>query len=116
MNNTEKKLDALIDALGFDVEEIGGLNCHDYAQHLMDVGGVIPVNASDYRTTEYKFTKRDEPVVNPLAGIFGKCSHVNPSTLLKRELLVILEKAGKKPKRDTIAIIEHAIDKAFKNE
>jgi hypothetical protein len=58
----------------------------------------------------------DEHSVNLLAGIFGKCSHVNPSTLLKRELLVILEKAGKKPKKDTIAIIEHAIDKAFKNE
>jgi hypothetical protein len=41
---------------------------------------------------------------------------ISPSTILKRELLAILERAGKKPKKDTIAIIEHAIDKAFKNE
>jgi hypothetical protein len=45
MNNTEKKLDALIDALGFDVEE---------------------TMTGDHRTfgcwIDFKFTKRDEPV------------------------------------------------------
>ena len=116
MNNTEKKLDALIDALGFDVEEIGGLDCFAYAQHLMDVGGVIPVNARDYRTIECKLIKRDEPAINLLAGIFGKCSHVNPSTLLKLQIIGILKRANKQPKKDAITLINAAIDEAFKNE
>jgi hypothetical protein len=140
MNNTEKKLDALIDALGFDVEEIGKLDCLGYAQHLMNVGGVIPVNSNDYRTTEFKFTKRDE-LVNHEWTVDANTSYafddeltvnlaateafknvpctvrttIVSSTILKRELLKILETAGKKPKKETIAMIEHAIDKAFKS-
>jgi hypothetical protein len=146
MNNTEKKLDALIDALGFDVEE---------------------TMTGDHRTfgcwIDFKFTKRDEPVeenktitvphalnmlskrdrdivdnVRMAMGSLGESVDDEPtvnlaateafknvpctarttiasSTILKRELLKILETAGKKPKKGTITIIEHAIDKAFKS-
>ena len=42
MNNTEKKLDALIDALGFDVERI-----------------VVSESLYRYDVIDYKLTKRD---------------------------------------------------------
>ena len=59
MNNIEKKLDALIDALGFDVEVVGSkakmnkydLNSASYHNPL----GIIRVSDS---TIEYKLTKR----------------------------------------------------------
>jgi hypothetical protein len=185
MNNTEKKLDALIDALGFNVNEIKVVDKIAYAQRLMNVGGFTPVNVNDYKTTEFKFTKRGEPVdenktitvphaLNMLSkrdrdivdnfrmemGSLGEpvvdetkenvnippldtntsyafdgeltvnlaateafknmaCAartSIPPSTTLKRELLEILKRAGKQPKKDTMTVIEHAIDKAFKNE
>jgi hypothetical protein len=58
MNNTEKKLDALIDALGFDVEE----------KHVFDNEAYTSANRrfnaikENYIQPEFKFTKRDEPV------------------------------------------------------
>jgi hypothetical protein len=135
MNNTEKKLDALIDALGFDVEE-------------NDVF-LVRTDGTDkqHLRTDIKLTERDKPVaddepvnhewtVDTNTGCaFDDELTINlaeteafknfactarttivSSTILKRELLKILETAGKKPKKGTIAIIEHAIDKAFKNE
>tara|TARA_R110000851_G_scaffold106661_1_gene226103 strand:+ start:423 stop:767 length:345 start_codon:yes stop_codon:yes gene_type:complete len=62
MNNTEKKLDALIDALGFDVEEVSKV----YINGVMYCGNesLIPVSTIDniVHTIDYKLTKRDEPV------------------------------------------------------
>jgi hypothetical protein len=147
MNNTEKKLDALIDALGFDVEE----------KHVFDNEAYTSANRrfdaskENYIQPEFKFTKRDktvddEPVNHEWTVDTNTChafdddpvdgelkldlwlteafknvpytarTTIVSSTILKRELLKILETAGKKPKKETIAIIEYTIDKAFKNE
>jgi hypothetical protein len=65
MNNTEKKLDALIDALGFDVEEIRTRDNEAYNHDLRAYGGMLgmmPANGRDYITTEFKLTKRDKTV------------------------------------------------------
>jgi hypothetical protein len=116
MNNTEKKLDALIDALGFDVEQVSKV----YINGVMYCGNesLIPVSTIDniVHTIDYKFTKRDEPTINPLAEIFGKHSYVNPSTLLKLQIIGVLKRANKQPKKDAITLINAAIDEAFKNE
>lgn len=65
MNNTEKKLDALIDALGFDVEQIRTRNNETYNHDLKvyrGMLGMMPANGRDYIRTEFKLTKRDKPV------------------------------------------------------
>ena len=58
MNNTEKKLDALIDALGFDVEcdldNQAYVEANNFQQAM--AGNCAHVNMSDYYT--YKLTKR----------------------------------------------------------
>jgi hypothetical protein len=62
MNNIEKKLDALIDALGFDVEEL---------QVEVPILRMSTDEKSTAYTTNYKLTKR-EPVKQPLdADSFG---------------------------------------------
>jgi hypothetical protein len=103
MNNTDKKLDALIDALGFDVEQVN-VNPRRHDRYPSE-----PIY-------DYKLTRRDEPTINTLAEIFGKHSHVNPSTLLKLQIIGILKRANKQPKKDAITLINAAIDEAFKNE
>jgi hypothetical protein len=155
MNNTEKKLDALIDALGFDVEETKTFDSDEVIKwsdrwDLLEKLGVsfVPPDRPT-PAVKYKFTKRDAPVNHEwtvdtntchafdddpvddelkldlwLTEAFKNVPYTAPytarttivsSTILKRELLKILETAGKKPKKETIAIIEHAIDKAFKS-
>jgi hypothetical protein len=61
MNNTEKKLDALINALGFDVEESHVLDVDNYKVARLVSFGMFEVN-KDYIHPEFKFTKRDEPL------------------------------------------------------
>ena len=73
-------------------------------------------NKEDHIHPKFKFIKRDESTINPLAEIFGKHSHVNPSTLLKLQIIGILKRANKQPKKDAITLINAAIDEAFKNE
>jgi hypothetical protein len=114
MNNTEKKLDALIDALGFDVEGKYVVDEDNYEAARLASFGMFKVNKVDYIHPEFKFTKRDKPVENLLAGIFARITPVEPSTALKHELLTILKKAGKCPKKDTITLMNHEIDLAFK--
>jgi hypothetical protein len=121
MNNTEKKLDALIDALGFDVEEVVTTVHPPFS--IMKAAFTDRYNQQGpVHTVNYKLAKRDELTVNLAATKAFKnmgCTvptTIVSSTILKRELLKILETAGKKPKKETIAIIENAIDKAFKNE
>jgi hypothetical protein len=64
MNNTEKKLDALIDALGFDVEVIETITLSGKPLEKPDMtpGAFLPVEASDLRdiirVIDYKLTKR----------------------------------------------------------
>jgi hypothetical protein len=135
MNNTEKKLDALIDALGFDVEESavfavrpdGSDKMHirtdiKLTERDVPVANDEPVNHEWTVDTNTGCSFDDELTVNLAATEAFKnvpCTArttIVSSTILKRELLKILETAGKKPKKGTIAIIEHAIDKAFKNE
>jgi hypothetical protein len=64
MNNNEKKLDALIDALGFDVEESHVLDSDAYRRQCIAYSGSIHLmaNKEDHIHPEFKFTKRDEPV------------------------------------------------------
>jgi hypothetical protein len=72
MNNTEKKLDALIDALGFDVEQIRTRDNETYNHDLKAYGGMLgmmPANGRDYIRTEFKLTKRDKPVDNTPVGL-----------------------------------------------
>jgi hypothetical protein len=57
MNNTEKKLDALIDALGFDVEKVVTTV---HPPHFTD----MYIEQGPVHTVNYKFTKRDAPVVD----------------------------------------------------
>ncbi len=128
MNNTEKKLDALIDALGFDVDSepcefnnILIIEWYNQWQAIEKAGVRFMPPDKPTLKVKYKFTKRDELVedehpVNLLAEIFGKHSHVNPSTLLKLQIIGILKRANKQPKKDAIMLINHAIDEAFKNE
>ena len=62
MNNIEKKLDALIDALGFDVEKITDFNVADYERvhkgYIYCRMGFPPPQKSTYTNVEYKLTKR----------------------------------------------------------
>jgi hypothetical protein len=68
MNNTEKKLDALIDALGLDVEETKTFDSDDVIKWSnrwktlegLGVSFVPPDRPTP--TVKYKFTKRDAPV------------------------------------------------------
>jgi hypothetical protein len=158
MNNTEKKLDALIDALGFDVEEVNEQSiptgqiivAHDYKLTKRDEPaddepqenanrppiGLTPQYIHDASREEeiisaiIRYLKTGKPIPPDwtaelrrlqVAGLFEASKNVPctvpttivSSTILKRELLKILETAGRKPKKETIAIIEHAIDKAF---
>jgi hypothetical protein len=165
MNNTEKKLDALIDALGFDVEKVttNRSEVEQFKIRKRDIidrclVGYTPIGSRPKPKYHYKLTKRDEPVEenktitvpralnmlskrdrdivdnvrmemgslgepvvdepqeNLLAGIFARITPVDPSTALKHMLLTILKKAGKGPKKDTITLMNHEIDLAFKNE
>lgn len=66
MNNLEKKLDALIDALGFDVEEIETQQ-KMYSRDDIDDKGQPKENAMPthiFVNAEYKLTKK--PCENPL--------------------------------------------------
>ena len=64
MNNIEKKLDALIDALGFDVEElrtpVGDTEVSDWNNKWRNANtsNIPPRPAS---SIDYKLTKRDNP-------------------------------------------------------
>jgi hypothetical protein len=61
MNNTEKKLDALIDALGFDVEEVVTTVHPPFS--IMKACFTDRYNQQGpVHTVNYKLTKRDEPV------------------------------------------------------
>tara|TARA_R110000851_G_scaffold191384_2_gene342006 strand:- start:672 stop:1067 length:396 start_codon:yes stop_codon:yes gene_type:complete len=64
MNNTEKKLDALINALGFDVEEKHVLDGVAYWDQCRAYSGLLHLKANkeDHIHPEFKFTKRDAPV------------------------------------------------------
>ena len=60
MNNIEKKLDALIDALGFDVEVVGSkakMNKYDLNSAL-DANNPLGIIRVSDSTIEYKLTKR----------------------------------------------------------
>ena len=58
MNNTKKKLDALIDALGFDVKEVVNDDL------LAFFGGEIPASLANQVScvTHYELTKRPDPL------------------------------------------------------
>jgi hypothetical protein len=63
MNNTEKKLDALIDALGFDVEKKHVFDADAYQRQCCVYAlTCLKANKEDHIQPEFKFTKRDEPV------------------------------------------------------
>ena len=84
MNNTEKKLDALIDALGFDVGEDEAFHQIQYAHALMSNGNA---KKEDYIFTNYKFTKRDKGMVDAAArdiarGIDPRSSRSNLQSLM----------------------------------
>ena len=57
MNNTEKKLDALIDALGFDVKA---------STVSRELHNPYDSNVEVITSTDYKLTKRDERFINIL--------------------------------------------------
>ena len=67
MSNTEKKLDALIDALGFDVEEVRlkikpeHLPLNGFGDHLYDTSGTVNGYYLSTHVVDYKLTKRIEP-------------------------------------------------------
>ncbi len=67
MNNTEKKLDALIDALGFDVEKVttNRSEVEQFKIRKRDIidrclVGYTPIGSRPKPKYHYKFTKRDE--------------------------------------------------------
>ena len=69
MNNCEKKLDALIDALGFDVERVttNRDEVEDYKAHRDCVigscqVGMIPIGNRPKPKYDYKLTKRANPL------------------------------------------------------
>tara|TARA_R110000823_G_scaffold311904_1_gene438156 strand:- start:37 stop:414 length:378 start_codon:yes stop_codon:yes gene_type:complete len=66
MNNTEKKLDALIDALGFDVERLTTNRnaVEEYKKRKTDIinlglVGDVPIGNRPKPEYDYKITKRD---------------------------------------------------------
>ena len=64
MNNYEKKLDALIDALGFDVERLLDIK-HIYRREDLQPNGEPKENAMPNCTIDnstYKLTKRKDPL------------------------------------------------------
>ena len=111
MNNIEKKLDALIGALGFDVEEVMG---------DVFVGCYSGRDIHNKQVINYRLTKRGEPV-NHVGSLIDmslriapdKPTSIKPCTKLKSEILWLLGKAGKQPKKETITLINHQIDLAF---
>ena len=121
MSDTDKKLDALIDALGFDVEEKHVLDVDSYQrQRCVYALTCLKANKEDHIHPEFKFTKRGEPV-NHVGSLIDmslriapdKPTSIKPCTKLKSEILWLLGKAGKQPKKETITIINHQIDLAF---
>ena len=62
MNNTEKKIDALINALGFDVECVS--KTYINGQLYRGDGSVIPISPMDsvFCDVDYRLTKRDLPI------------------------------------------------------
>ena len=60
MNNIEKKLDALIDALGFDVEEV--------LEQAIPSGQIII--AHDYKLTKRKYNEK--PTIHKIVRIYEK--------------------------------------------
>ena len=134
----EKKLDALIDALGFDAEETRTRNNEAYYHDLKAYGGLLgmmPANGRNYITTEFKLSERDNPKEDANSGytatevlalqakrhaeLIEKMNTSEPipkgesTAALKHKLLTILKKAGKEPKKATIALMSHEIDSAF---
>jgi hypothetical protein len=84
MNNTEKKLDALIDALGFDFEEKHVFDADAYQRQCCVYAlTCLKANKGDHIHPEFKFTKRhkavdDEPQENanrPPLGLTPKSIH-----------------------------------------
>ena len=61
MSNTEKKLDALIDALGFDVEEVAAF---DHFRYSFESISNPKAKKGDFIFPHYKFTKRYRPAIN----------------------------------------------------
>jgi hypothetical protein len=65
MNNTEKKLVALINALGFDVEEKHVFDADAYQRQCCVYSlTCLKAKKEDHIHPEFKFTKRDVPVVD----------------------------------------------------
>ena len=73
MSNTEKKLDALIDALGFDVEVIRTPVSDMEVSNWNNQWRAYPLHARPGCTFDYKLTKRDKTKEKP-KGI--KCYRV----------------------------------------
>ena len=80
MSNTEKKLDALIDALGFDVERLTTNRnaVEEYKKRTTDIinfglVGDVPIGNRPKPEYDYKLTKRDKTKEKP-KGI--KCYRV----------------------------------------
>jgi hypothetical protein len=87
MNNTEKKLNALIEALGFDVEENHVFNEESYRHAAWCLNGAVKVNKENYIHPEFHFTKRDEAVI---------CK-INPRDTMQDTMQEIKGRASKPP-------------------
>ena len=73
MNDTEKKLDALIDALGFDVKAIHTTTLSGQPLQKPEINSpFVKVSAEEVRNivhkVDYKLTKRDEAFVSMSKG------------------------------------------------
>ena len=84
MNNTERKLDALIDALGFDVEVTDDAK-EMYLPHQVDDDGKVKEGATPaftHNRTVYKLTKREDAALSLLREIVNSDpDHVNEYNL-----------------------------------
>lgn len=88
MSNTEKKLDALIEALGFDVETINKTYINGREVGDETPTGIIEFSPHDLivHTTDYKLTKRvDLDLINAMDRcielMLCEFSHVEPKIL-----------------------------------
>jgi hypothetical protein len=90
MNNTEKKLDALIDALGFDVEQVSKV----YINGVMYCESVslMPVTPMDniVHPIYYKLTKRDIDCT----GVSFDSNEDERDYLFMKEIKTLIIKSG----------------------
>lgn len=77
MSNCEKKLDALIDALGFDVKEVVSkkflYNAKDMHPSGNPISGAVP--SVTFENADYKLTKRkynEKPTIHKIVRIYEK--------------------------------------------